>query len=287
MFLSKILFKILPKKIFSDIRYKFYTFKQKLYKPISEDKFKHLLSQKLGVQKGATVFIHSSMDFLNYEASPEKILEILLDLVGEEGTLIFPAWHFNYRAEIYLQKNKIFDIKRSPTVMGLLPETARRHPLAFRSIHPTNSIAAIGKHAEELLETHHKSVYPCGELSPYFKMMQYNAIIIGIGVTSHFLSFMHCPEDVMKDKFPIKTRTNEVFTGKIKLENGSIISVDTLAAHNNIVKRDFQTYAKKHLSNDIFTEYKLGGSYFFRADSNKLYNRVTELALQGITIYTT
>lgn len=287
MILSKLVYKFLPKKLFSDIRYKFYIYKKKLHKPISEEKFKQFLSQKLGVKNGATVFIHSSMDFLNVDASPEKILNILLDLVGKEGTLIFPAWHFNYRAEIYLQKNKVFDMKRSPTVMGMLPETARRHPLAFRSIHPINSIVAIGKHAKELVEEHHKSVYPCGEMSPYYKMMKYNAIIVGIGVTSHFLSFMHCPEDILKEKFPVKTRTDEVFSGKVKLEDGSIILVDTLAAHSNIAKRDFPTFAKNYLSKELFSEYKLGGSNFFRADSNKLFNKVIELAEQGITIYNT
>jgi aminoglycoside N3'-acetyltransferase len=287
MILSKLAYKFLSRKLFSDIRYKYYFYKKKLYKPITEEKFKHFLSQKLGVKSGATVFIHSSTDFLNVDAPPEKILNILLDLVGEEGTLLFPAWHFNYRAEIYLHKNKVFDMKRSPTVLGLLPETARRHPLAFRSIHPVNSIVAIGKHAKELVEDHHGSIYPCGEMSPYYKMMKYNAIIVGIGVTSHFLSFMHCPEDVMREKFPVKTRTDEVFSGKVKLEDGSIILVDTLAAHSNITIRDFPTYAKKYLSREFFSEYKMGGSNFFKADSNKLFNKVIELAEQGLTIYNT
>ncbi|HLP05768.1 MAG TPA: AAC(3) family N-acetyltransferase [Paludibacter sp.] len=286
MILTKLLYKILPKKVFLDIRYSFYIYKKKFHKPIPEDKFKQFLSQKLGIQKGSVVFIHSSMDFLNFESSPEEVLDLLLDSVGTEGTLIFPAWHFNYRAEVYLQKNKIFDLKRSPAVLGLLPETARRHPLALRSIHPTSSIVAIGKYAAEITGEHHKSIYPCGELSPYYKMMKYNAIIVGLGVTSHFLSFMHCPEDVLKEKFPIKTRTDEVFSGKVKLADGSIVEVKTLAAHINIVHRDFPAYSKKYLSKEIFSEYKLAGSNFFRADSVKLFNRVIELAEKGVTIYT-
>jgi aminoglycoside 3-N-acetyltransferase len=131
---------------------------------------------------------------LNIDFSPFKVLQILIDLVGPEGTLIFPAWHFNYRAEDYLKKENIFDVKLSPTVMGLLPELARRHSSAFRSAHPTTSIVAIGKYAKELTEDHEKSIYPCGEMSPYYKMMKYDAIIVGLGVTSHFVSFVHCPK---------------------------------------------------------------------------------------------
>ncbi len=131
---------------------------------------------------------------MNIDFSPFKVLQILIDLVGPEGTLIFPAWHFNYRAEDYLKKENIFDVKLSPTVMGLLPELARRHSSAFRSAHPTTSIVAIGKYAKELTEDHEKSIYPCGEMSPYYKMMKYDAIIVGLGVTSHFVSFVHCPK---------------------------------------------------------------------------------------------
>ena len=128
---------------------------------------------------------------------------MLIEIVGEEGTLIFPAWHFNYRAEDYLNKDLIFDLKRSPSAMGLLSELARRNKMAYRSVHPTTSIVAIGKYAKELTEEHQNSIYPCGEKSPYYKMMKYNAKIIGLGVTSHFVSFLHCPEDVVITSYSI------------------------------------------------------------------------------------
>lgn len=285
MIISKLLFKILPKSAFLKIRYKFFTYRQKLHKPFTEDSFRTMLTEKLGLKKGAMVFIHSSMDFLNYEATPEKVLDILLDIVGNEGTLIFPAWHFGYRAEVYLQKDKVFDVKRSPTVLGLLPETARRHPMAIRSSHPTTSIVAIGKYAKELLEDHEKSVYPCGAMSPFYKMMTYNATIIGLGVNAQFLSFMHCPEDVLKENFPVQTRTDNVFAGKVKLPDGNVITVQTLAAHSNIVNRDFPAFAKKYLTKDIFSDYNINGSEFFWADSIKLFDKVVQLAEKGITIY--
>jgi aminoglycoside 3-N-acetyltransferase len=285
MRISKMLFFLFPKHTFLKIRYLFFIYRQKLYRPFTEKKFRELLVNKLGVKKGTMLFIHSSMDFLNYKVSPEIILEILLDLVGEDGTLIFPAWHFSYRAEVYLQRDKIFDVKRSPTVLGLLPETARRHPNALRSVHPTTSIVAIGKYAKELIQDHEKSIYPCGEMSPFYKMMNYNAIIVGLGVNSNFLSFMHCPEDILREKFPIQTRTTQVFDAKVRNYDGTVISVKTLAAHNNIRIRDFAGFSKKYLSKDVFFDCQIGGSDFFRADSTKLFIRVVELAEKGITMY--
>ncbi len=285
MLIAKLLYKILPVKKFSKIRNRYYNFRQSLHKPLTEEQLKLIFTQKLGLKTGSVAFIHSSVGFLNTFVPPERILEILLEIVGTEGTLIFPCWQFNYRAEDYLKKDKIFDVENSRTVMGVLPEIARGLPNAVRSLHPINSILAIGKHAQELTEDHHLSIYPCGELSPYYKMMEYNAIIVGLGVTSHFLSFVHCPEDVMKENFPLKTRTDEVFDGKVKLANGEIMIVKTLAAHSNITNRDVPKFVRKHLNKHTFMQFSSHGSSFFRADSVKLYNRITELATKGITIY--
>ena len=285
MIISKLLYKVVSKKSFSKIRYAYYTYRKSLYKPLSEERLRKLLTQRLGIKNGSVVFIHSSMDFINTEVPAERILEILLEIVGDEGTLVFPCWQFNYRAEDYFKKDKIFDIENSRTVMGVLPEIARQHPKALRSIHPINSILAIGKHAEELICDHHTSIYPCGEMSPYYKMMKYNAIIVGVGVSCHYLSFVHCPEDVLKEKFPLKTRTDEVFTGKVKLKDGEIITVNTLVAHANITNRNLPGFVRKYLNKSCFEQFTIRGSSFFRADSKSLFARIVELAETGITIY--
>jgi aminoglycoside 3-N-acetyltransferase len=284
--IKKIIIHLLPDKKVKTLRRKYRFFRQRLHKPMSEDFFRNLLTQKLGIKKGDTLLIHSSMDFLNIDFSPFLVLDILLDTVGEEGTLIFPAWHFNCRAEDYLQKeDSIFDVARSKAVMGFLPEVTRRKPEAQRSLHPTTSMVAIGKNAKEIISGHEKSIYPCGERSPYYKMLKFNAKIIGIGVNSNFLSFVHCPEDVMKDEFPVQTRTKQVFSGKVKLTTGEIISVETLAAHKNIQKRNVPAWLKKYVPKAIFSAYRIHGSDFFTSDATALFNKAVELAKQNKTIY--
>ena len=169
--------------------------------------------------------------------------------------------------------------------MGLLSELARRHKGAIRSVHPTTSIVAIGKHAKEMTEEHQDSIYPCGEKSPYYKMMKYDAIIIGLGVTTHFISFLHCPEDILGDKFPVKTRTDKVFEGKVKLNDGQIITVKTLAAFHEIGKRDIPEFLKMHLPSDAFSSFVINGNSFYIAHSKPFYNKIVELANKGKTIY--
>jgi aminoglycoside 3-N-acetyltransferase len=255
---------------------------------MSEDDFRQVLLRRLKVKKGDTLFIHSSINYLNIKFSAFDVLHILIDIVGEDGLLLFPAWHFSDRAEDYLQDgNNVFDVKRSKTVMGLLPELARRYPDAQRSAHPTTSIVAIGKNAAEMTVGHETSIYPCGKSSPFYKMLKYHAKIIGLGVNSNFLSFVHCPEDVMAKDFPFQTRTDRTFFGKVKLPAGELITVETLAAHKNIRERDVPAFLKKHVSKDIFYAYRIHGSEFFIADANALFDRIVELAKKKITIYNT
>jgi aminoglycoside 3-N-acetyltransferase len=288
MGIKKFISKMLPEYQVFVLRQKYRLFRQGLHKPMSEDAFRQVLTWRLGVKKGDTLFVHSSVDYLNVAFPASRVLAILTDAVGEDGTLLFPAWHFKCRAEDYLRdENNVFDVKRSITVMGLLPELARRRPEARRSAHPTTSIVALGKHAAEVVSGHEKSIYPCGKLSPYYKMLKYDAKIIGLGVNANFLSFMHCPEDVMAKDFPFQTRTDRTFFGKVKLPDGTLIAVETLAAHKSIREGNGPAFLKKHVSKNIFSTCRIHGSEFFVADANALFNRTVELAREHITIYKT
>ena len=286
MGLKKIVSALLPKSKVKAIRYRYYMLHQRFHKPMSEEFFRNMLIQKFGVNRGDTLFIHSSIDFLNIDFSPIRLIHILMEVIGKDGTLVFPAWHIMERAEEYLcNENNIFDMKRSPSVLGLLPELARRMPGACRSIHPINSIVAIGKNAEDIVSAHECSIYPCGESSPYYKMLKYDAKIIGLGVNANFFSFVHCPEDIMKDEFPVQTRTEQTYKGKVRLLSGEIIEVETLAAHKNIGHRNIPAYMGKYMSRDIYVAYKIRGCHFYVANANPLFHRMIELAKEGITIY--
>ena len=286
MRVKKLISALLPEKSVRVLRYKYRKFRQRLYQPISEEYFRAILTHTLKIKKGDMLFIHSSMDFLNLNFSPFQLLKILMDTTGNEGTLLFPGWHFNYRAEDYLkEENNIFDMTRSPAVSGLLPELARRISGAQRSAHPINSIIAIGANAKEIISGHEQSIYPCGESSPYYKMLKYNAKIAGIGVNANFLSFVHCAEDRMKETFPIQTRTDRTYFGKVKLTSGEIINVETLAFHKNVQKQNIPAYLKKNVSKGIYSAYQIRGSNFYIADANALFTRMIELAKQNKTIY--
>jgi aminoglycoside 3-N-acetyltransferase len=285
MFISRIIFKLFPPGVFVTLRKMYRTLLKTWYPPLSEQEFRKIATEKLQIREGSVVFIHSSMDSLNISFDTLRLLEILLETVGNSGTLVFPCWHFTYRAEDYIRSGKVFDVRRSPSALGMLSEMARRYPGAKRSLHPVNSIVAIGKNAETIVGSHHLDIYPCGEKSPYYLSMQMGGSIAGIGVNANFMSFVHCPEDVLKNQFPVKTRLDEVFEAKVKKEDGSVVLVKTLAAHPQIKNNDITAFLKKYIPESVCRNYTVRGNRFFVAHPKELFDKMVELSKGNKTIY--
>jgi aminoglycoside 3-N-acetyltransferase len=106
----------------------------------------HLIENwhRSGIQPGDCVLFHSSLKrtLIENEVGPDEVLDSLLFAVGESGTMLFPLFNFDFT------KGVPFDIRSTPSQMGVLTETARMHPGAVRSGHPIYSFAALGKTAQ-------------------------------------------------------------------------------------------------------------------------------------------
>ncbi len=281
------IYKILPVKGFRQLSKKYYQILEFIYSPLPEAEFRKLLTDKLMINSGMTIFVHSSIDKLNIGFPVYNVLKILLEVVGPEGTLLFPAWHYMGRAEDYIKNPKsVFNVKRSPTVLGLLPELARRHKKAYRSLHPITSVVAIGKHAKDLVSEHHKDIYPQGEKSPFYKMINLDARIIGLGEKIVSLSFVHCVEDKLKNQFPVKTLCDEVYEGQVINFEKEKLSIKTKVPHSRIGNRDIVGYFNRNISADVCKQFKFKGANYFSCDANKLFHRMEELAKKSETIYT-
>lgn len=278
--------KIFPPYFFKLLRQTYANFKRVQLRTITEDEFRKLLVEKMKIEKGSTLFIHSSLGYLKLDFSAGALINILQEIVGPTGNLLFPSTHFTERAEDYLRRGGVFDVKRSVSIYGMLTELARRHKNAKRSLHPTSSVIAIGPDAEYLLNEHHVSVYPLGEKSPYFKMLKFNSFVIGLGITSEYLSFSHCPEDVYPEKFSsIKPRMDEIFEAKVIDINKNELIVRTLAASKSIKNRNVPGYVKKYIGKEIGQDFTFHGSDFFCFKAQPLFSAMVELADKGINIY--
>jgi len=252
---------------------------------LTEKAFVDILEHKLSISKGDVLFVHSSLGMMNLAFSQFKVLNILLDCVGDSGTLIFPTYPKGYSYD-FIKSGKIFDINKTPSNTGLLSELARRHKSAIRSLHPTKSVVAIGKNAEEITNSHHLSPYPYDINSPYYKILNYNTKIIGIGVNSTYLSCVHNIDDYLKDDFPVNVYHNEIFEAKCVNSSGETQVVRTYAHNMRKMGFNLPKYFKRYVPTTICKDIIVDGMPFFKAEAKPLFDLMLSLAAdKNITIY--
>jgi aminoglycoside 3-N-acetyltransferase len=252
--------------------------------PLTADALRSAFTQELGLVSGDTVFVHSALGELNLAVAPEQIIEILREVVGDDGTILFPTYP-RQSAHDFLKSGEVFDVRRSASFTGLLTELARRHQDAVRSLHPTKSVCAIGRHAVELTDDHPASPYPYDANSPYAKIMAYGGKVIGIGVATKNLSFVHCVDDAMKEDFPVQPYHPEPLSGECIDAAGERVTVLTFTHDMRKIDFDVPGFMRAHVPRTVCEDMTLCGAPFFRADARPLFDRMVELAGAGVTIY--
>lgn len=171
---------------------------------------------RLGIAHGDTLFVHSSLKSLGYvEGGAAAVIGALQDAVGPHGTLLLPTYYLpggTVRATCDM-KDYVFDPRRHGTHMGRLPEAFLASGNIHRSLHPTHSVSAWGRHAAALTEAHHRAPSIFGMDSPWQRFIGCDqAKVLGLGISMGPVTFYHALEDAMGDAFPVP-----VWEGNIKL----------------------------------------------------------------------
>jgi len=144
--------------------------------------------RSVGVRPGITVMVHSSLNRLGFvQGGPDMIIDVLCDSVGAEGCVLMPAFSMQGSMQNFIESGNIFDVRTWPSYSGLLTETFRKRPDVLRSVHPTHSILAWGRGANELVQDHDKSQTPFGMKTPFGRIAEKEeayVLMIGTSVRS-------------------------------------------------------------------------------------------------------
>lgn len=252
--------------------------------PLTESRFVRIVEDDLGLAPGDVVFVHSSLGKLVPNFSFLRVFSLLRQIVGKEGTLVFPTFPDRPSYE-YLAAGSVFDVRTTPSSMGVLSELARRQPDAIRSLHPTKSVCAIGPLAEELVSSHHVSPYPYDHDSPFARVIEHGGKAIGLGVRTTNLSLLHCVDDALRADFPVEPYHTRRFHARcIDLEGYEIV-VPVYAHDLSIRQGDIPAFMAKYVDPTVCQDLELDGRPFFRADTRQLFQALRQLAVRKITIY--
>lgn len=186
--------------------------------------------ESLGIMPGDTVLIHSSYRSLGpIEGGAKTFFEWLIEYIGKEGTIMFPAFSYS-RVTV---DNPYFNLKTTPSNVGYLPEYFRTEIVGVkRSMHATHSCTAIGKHADYLTSGHELDMTPVGENSPLRKLVLLDGKILDLGCTPAATTLMHGVEELVE---PIYLYHPDPIDYTLDDGEGNVIEKKGAKRHNFVV----------------------------------------------------
>lgn len=156
--------------------------------------FKDILI-KFGIQKGDTLFVSSDVTQMLYDAqekgediSLDSIIDVLKEVVGEKGNLLFPTYNWGFC------KGKPFDYKKTPSKTGILTKQALKRNDFKRTKHPIYSFAVYGKDKEYLTSLDYKDSFGSDSIFAWFYKIGAKNLFINIEYSSS-ATFCHYVEE--------------------------------------------------------------------------------------------
>ena len=173
---------------------------------------------RLGIKPTDTVTMHSSMKKIGQtEGGGDTVIDVFFDYLGKDGLFVLPShsWgNIRYYGNIY-------DIKRVASCLGLLPNLMLARENVYRSLHPTHSVCAFGKDAENFVDGELGATEFVPRTGCYHKLLERGGKIMLVGVDQHSNTFLHGLETWETDGTPSWYRDTPVYY-KIKLPNGEL-----------------------------------------------------------------
>lgn len=252
--------------------------------------------RNLGIEDGDIVLAHSSLSRIGFvQGGAETVVRGLLQAVGDEGTLVMPAFTIQGSMKETIESGFLFDPRSSEVTVGSIPETFRKHPRVYRSLHPTHSVCACGRLAKWITEGHEQCQTTFGEGTPFHKLYGVNAKVLGLGVDLAPVTFYHVIEE-LEDDFPVEVHCENPVNVDLLDHEGNVMTMSVLP-YNTLVSRTridqeanlwIRDSFTEHLRNKgILREGRIGRSHSWFVYAKDLYLFQRELAREGITIYTT
>jgi aminoglycoside 3-N-acetyltransferase len=241
----------------------------------------------LGVKSGSTLLVHSSFNpYTGFHGSPEKLIDVFLKTVGSEGNLLMVSLPYSTSSISYLQRLNRFDVRNTPSRMGMVSELFRRRPGVLRSLHPTHPMLAYGPKAEWIVAGHEDCLYPCGPGTPFEKLAQLNGKILFFYVGFTYLTFFHYLEHLVHKKLPFPLYTDKPFDVPVIDWNGQEKTVKTHVFTPEVIKRRrFEILEQDFWRRGVIKKGRVGATQLLLVDANEAIIRTQEMTAGGVFFY--
>ena len=231
----------------------------------------------LGLPKGASVLVHSSLKSLGWvEGGPGAVVDALIDTVGPEGTVLVPNLPFRGSLANYLKDEPTFDVRSTPSQMGAGTESLRKRPDARRSLHSSHSVAAVGALRDVMTEGHEKDDSTCGIHSGYYRNAHTSGgYVLLVGVTIVNMTTFHSIEELNELPYLF---SGEVLKSHVIDYDGNTLDIRTRGyAEDTPVPRNFTAPEPELLREGLMTIGKVAEAECRLMDAAGTYDLVERM----------
>jgi aminoglycoside 3-N-acetyltransferase len=235
------------------------------------------------------LMVHSSVNHMQpmYTDGPLELVRMLMAFCGPDKTLAMPAFYFGDPAVggvvATFRQNSRFDLKRTPSQMGLATELFRRMPGVVQSRHPVYRVSALGPLAKAMAEGHERCEYPSGIGSPFDFMAKHKTLIIGIGKPFQVLTQVHHAEALMGDEFPVPRGTGERL--EVTVVDGKEEVQATLSGRSSLLWRMNIWKLRSIMGKESLREWSYHHVPLFAVRADEVTTALIGAAKRGITLY--
>jgi aminoglycoside 3-N-acetyltransferase len=236
--------------------------------------------EKLGIKKGDHLMLHSAFGSrFGFHGSAEELINILLKAVGPTGGLYMVSLPYSTSTAAHLAANPVFDVRRTPSKMGLVSEFFRRRPDVLRSLHPSHPILGLGPQAQHVLAGHAGNPHGCGAGSPFERLLELDAKIVFYNVSLDYMTYFHYLEHVVAEYLPFPLYDTKPITARAIDWQGQARDFDVYAYSDEVMRKRQPEKLHKWLREaGLISEVKIGATTLLAVNMRQ----ITDLTLNKV-----
>jgi aminoglycoside 3-N-acetyltransferase len=243
--------------------------------------------RSLGIRPSDSVMLHSAFQRKHgYCGSIEQLTNVFIEAVGPDGHLLMVSLPYRSSSLEYLERQRVFDVLKTPSMMGLVSEMFRRRPDVLRSLHPTHPVLVRGPKAEWFVADHPGCRFPCGPGSPFERLAQVDGQAVFFNALFANFTFFHYLEHLVSGSLPFPLYTAEPIEARVVDRDRRERTVATYVfAAEAIRRRRFEILERELRRRGAIRSRRLGATRLEAVRVRDSIACVQDMARRGVYFY--
>lgn len=243
--------------------------------------------RRLGLREGDTVMLHAAFSREHgFRGNARDLADVFLEALGPRGHLLMPSLPTGGASLDWLESGRRFDVRRTPSMMGMVSESFRRREGVQRSLHPTHPILVHGPEAARFIAAHPDCLYPCGPGTPFDELQKADGRVVFFNVAIDSFTFFHWLEHMVHETLPFPLYTEQPFDAPVVDADGRARTVRTYAFARAAIarRRPWRLYDALFARGSV-TRVKVGASELLSLRVRDAIDCTRELQRDGHLFY--